>query len=104
MDYPGIGPQLAHLGKTGRVEFQRASDAEALQAVKFFAANEGLVFALESAHAAAAAMRLAPALPPNKALVVNMSGRGDKDIFIMARALDEKNWKTFLSEEIARHE
>ncbi len=103
LDYPGIGPQLAHLGKTGRVEFTRASDSEALEAVRFFAENEGLVFAMESAHAAAAAMRLAPSMPKNKALVVNMSGRGDKDIFIMARALDGANWRTFLQEEVARN-
>jgi tryptophan synthase beta chain len=104
LDYPGIGPQLADLGKRGRIEFTRAGDGEALEAVRFFAKNEGLVFALESAHAAAAAMRLAPTLPPNKALVVNMSGRGDKDIFIMARALDGVNWKSFLKEEIARND
>jgi tryptophan synthase beta chain len=103
LDYPGIGPQLAHLGKTGRVEFTRASDSEALEGVRFFAENEGLVFAMESAHAAAAAMRLAPSMPKNKALVVNMSGRGDKDIFIMARALDGANWRTFLQEEVARN-
>jgi tryptophan synthase beta chain len=71
--------------------------------VRFFARSEGLVFALESAHAAAAAMRAAPSLPKDRALVVNMSGRGDKDLFILARALDGKNWKAFLEEEIARH-
>jgi tryptophan synthase beta chain len=103
LDYPGIGPQLADLGRSGRIEFTRAGDEEALEAVRFFAKNEGLVFALESAHAGAAAMRIAPSLPRDKALVVNMSGRGDKDIFIMARALDGANWKTFLKEEIARN-
>jgi tryptophan synthase beta chain len=103
LDYPGIGPQLAHLGRQGRIEFTRCSDQEALEAVRFFARSEGLVFALESAHAAAAAMRAAPSLPKDRALVVNMSGRGDKDLFILARALDGKNWKAFLEEEIARH-
>jgi tryptophan synthase beta chain len=103
LDYPGIGPQLADLGKRGRIEFTRASDAEALEAVRFFARNEGLIFALESAHAGAAAMKLAPSLPRDKALVINMSGRGDKDIFIMTRALGAENWKTFLQEEIARN-
>jgi tryptophan synthase beta chain len=102
LDYPGIGPQLAHLGQRGRIEFTRASDREALDAVKFFARNEGLVFALESAHAAAAAMRMAPSFPRERALVVNMSGRGDKDLFIMARALDGERWKDFLKEEISR--
>ncbi len=103
LDYPGIGPQLAELGRSGRIEFTSAEDAEALEAVRFFARNEGLVFALESAHAGAAAMRMAPELPRGKALVVNMSGRGDKDIFILARALKAADWQTFLKEEIARN-
>jgi tryptophan synthase beta chain len=103
LDYPGIGPQLAHLGKSGRIEFTRASDEEALSAVRFFAENEGVVFALESAHAGAAAMKIAPTMSPDTAIVVNMSGRGDKDIFILARAMDDANWLSFLKEEIARH-
>ncbi len=102
LDYPGIGPQLAHLGRTGRVEFTRVEDGEALQALGFFARREGLIFALESAHAAAAAVRLAPTLPPDRAVVVNMSGRGDKDLFILAAALDPAAWRAFLQEE-AQH-
>ncbi len=102
LDYPGIGPQLAHLGETGRVTFTTASDSEALDAVQFFARTEGLVFALESAHAAAVAMRIAQEYPKEKALVVNMSGRGDKDLFILAHALDPANWSAFLKEEAAR--
>jgi tryptophan synthase beta chain len=101
LDYPGIGPQLAHLGRTGRVEFTRAGDREALEALTFFARHEGLVFALESAHAAAAVLRLAPTLPPDRALVVNMSGRGDKDLFILASALDGPAWREFLTREAA---
>jgi len=101
LDYPGIGPQLAHLGRTGRVEFTRVEDREALEALAFFARHEGLVFALESAHAAAAAMRLAPTLPEHKALVVNMSGRGDKDLFILASAMDGQAWRQFLAREAA---
>ncbi len=102
LDYPGIGPQLAHLGKEGRVEFERASDEEAIDAVKFFARNEGLCFALESAHAGAFAMKLAPKLSKDKRIIVNMSGRGDKDIFITARAIDEDNWISFLEQEAIR--
>ena len=102
LDYPGIGPQLAHFGETGRIRFTTAGDAEALEAVSFFARNEGVVFALESAHAAAAAMRVARDYPPEKALVINMSGRGDKDLFIMARAMDPSTWLPFLAEEV-RH-
>ncbi|MDR0868017.1 MAG: tryptophan synthase subunit beta [Planctomycetota bacterium] len=100
LDYPGIGPQLACLGDSGRVEFTAATDAEALDALRFFARREGVLFALESAHAAAAAMRLAPAIGRGRALAVNMSGRGDKDLFITAKALDRENWLAFLQSEI----
>jgi tryptophan synthase beta chain len=101
LDYPGIGPQLAHLGQTGRIRFTTASDTEALNAVKFFARTEGMVFALESAHGAAAVMKLARSYPKDKAIVVNMSGRGDKDLFILAGALDSDNWREFLASECA---
>jgi tryptophan synthase beta chain len=101
LDYPGIGPQLAHLGRIGRVEFTRVEDREALEALAFFARHEGLLFALESAHAAAAALRLAPTLPPDRAIVVNMSGRGEKDLFILASALDGPAWREFLAREAA---
>lgn len=99
LDYPGIGPQLAELGEIGRVEFTSVKDDEALEALKFFARNEGVIFAMESSHAGAAAMKLAKELPVNKAIIINMSGRGDKDIFISAKAIDEKPWKEFLKEE-----
>lgn len=99
LDYPGIGPQLAHLGETGRVIFTRATDEEALEALKFFARHEGIIFALESAHAGAAAIRLAKEGSPDRAIIVNMSGRGDKDIFITAKALDGKRWREFLLSE-----
>ncbi len=100
LDYPGIGPQLAALGKKGRIEFTEVTDAEALQAVQFFAKNEGLIFALEPAHAGAQAMKLAKTLAPEKSIIVNMSGRGDKDLFILAKSLDKNNWYSFLKEEV----
>ena len=99
LDYPGIGPELAHLGKSGRVEFTSASDKEALDAVRAFARTEGVIFALESAHAGAEAMKQAAKLPPEKAVIVNMSGRGDKDLFISAGALDGPAWREFLARE-----
>ena len=99
LDYPGIGPQLAHLGQTGRVEFMRATDSEALEALQLFARNEGVIFALESAHGAAGAIRLASTLSPDKAVIINMSGRGDKDIFITARELSPQMWRDFLQRE-----
>ena len=100
LDYPGIGPQLASLGRSGRISFRRATDGQALEALKFFARNEGILFALESAHAGAAALELAPRLGRDQVLVVNMSGRGDKDIFITAKALTPEPWSAFLQHEI----
>ncbi len=100
LDYPGIGPQLASLGVSGRVEFTSASDEETLKAVQFFARREGVLFALESAHAGAAAIRLAPELSADQAIIVNMSGRGDKDLFITAKALDRERWTEFLQSEV----
>ena len=99
LDYPGVGPQLAHLGTAGRVEFTTASDDEALDAVRLFARSEGVAFALESAHAGAAAVRVARTLPDDAAVVVNVSGRGDKDLFILARALQPGRWAEFLKRE-----
>jgi tryptophan synthase beta chain len=104
LDYAGIGPQLANLGQTGRVEFTSALDTEVIDAVKFFARNEGVVFALESAHAGAVAMKLAPTLPKDKAIVVNMSGRGDKDIFISAKIITPEPWIAFLKDEVEKYE
>jgi tryptophan synthase beta chain len=101
LDYPGIGPQLAHLGRSGRVEFLGVSDREALEAVKYFAKNEGVIFALESAHAGAAALSLAKTMKKGETLVINMSGRGDKDIFISAKALSPEKWVEFLKNEVA---
>lgn len=102
LDYCGIGPQLAELGNSGRVEFSSALDKEALDAVKFFARNEGILFAMESAHAGAEAIKLAPKIPSNKAIIINMSGRGDKDIFITCPVFRPAEWKEFLISELKR--
>ncbi len=99
LDYPGIGPELAALGESGRVEYASATDDEALEALKRFAANEGVIFALESAHAGAEALKRAAMMKPEETLVVNMSGRGDKDLFIAAAALDGEAWRQFLKDE-----
>ena len=99
LDYPGVGPQLAHLGTSGRVEFTTASDDEALDAVRLFARSEGVIFALESAHAGAAALKVARSLPDDASVVVNVSGRGDKDLFILAGALQPDRWAEFLKRE-----
>ncbi len=100
LDYPGIGPQLASLGLSGRVEFTSASDEEALEALRFFAMHEGVLFALESAHAGKVALDVAASLPPDKTVIVNMSGRGEKDLFITAQAISPEAWNRFLQEEV----
>ncbi len=104
LDYPGVGPQLAALGESGRIEFQTASDREALDALRFFARTEGLVFALESAHAGAAGIKAAAECRQDRAIVINMSGRGDKDLFIAARELNAPGWDGFLQAEALRFE
>ena len=104
LDYCGIGPQLAALGKSGRIEFTAIRDEEALEAVKFFAKHEGILFALESAHAGAAAMKIAREIPKDQAVVINMSGRGDKDVFITSPVFRPEEWNQFLHAEIERLE
>jgi len=103
LDYAGIGPQLAQLGKAGRIQFSKATDEEVLNAVKFFAKQEAIIPALESSHALAEAIKLAPVLGKGKNIVVNVSGRGDKDIFITSSALNQENWFKFLGEELERY-
>lgn len=104
LDYMGIGPQLAALGASGRVEFTSILDKEALEAISFFAKNEGILFAMESAHAGAAAMKIAKELPKNKAVIINMSGRGDKDLFITSPVFRRDEWISFLKAEVERLE
>lgn len=104
LDYLGISPQLAMLGKTGRITFDAIRDEEALNAVSFFAKNEGVLMALESAHAAALAMKLAPKMEKDKAIIINMSGRGDKDVFITSPVFRAEEWKDFLRSELERLE
>ena len=104
LDYCGIGPQLAALGTSGRIEFTSILDKEALEAVSFFAKNEGILFALESAHAGAAAMKIAKEIPKDQAVIINMSGRGDKDVFITSPVFRPEEWKDFLKSELNRLE
>ena len=87
LDYPGIGPEHAYLKDTGRVEYVSATDHEALRAFQLLAELEGILPALEPSHALAEVMRRAPKLPKKHLLVMNLCGRGDKDIFTVADAL-----------------
>lgn len=100
LDYPGIGPEFAYLADIGRVEFVSATDAEVLEAFKALARSEGIIPALESAHAVAHCLKLAPKLSKDKIVVVNLSGRGDKDIFILAEAFKDEKFYRFLGEYI----
>ncbi|HSV43175.1 MAG TPA: tryptophan synthase subunit beta [Candidatus Bathyarchaeia archaeon] len=99
LDYAGIGPQLAKLGLDKRVIFEKATDKEVLAAYQYFAKREGLLFALESAHAASYARQIVPQMSKDQIVVLTMSGRGDKDIFITAPALYTQEWKAFLKQE-----
>ncbi|HZH03575.1 MAG TPA: pyridoxal-phosphate dependent enzyme, partial [Myxococcaceae bacterium] len=87
LDYPGVGPELAYLKDSGRLTLAHATDAEALEALQYLARMEGIIPALETAHAVAEARRLARSLGKDALLVVNVSGRGDKDVETVRRAL-----------------
>jgi tryptophan synthase beta chain len=90
LDYPSIGPEHAALHDEGRAEYTSASDKQALDAVVMLSRTEGIVPALESAHAIAEAMRIAPSMSRDAILIINLSGRGDKDMGIIARELNLK--------------
>jgi tryptophan synthase beta chain len=87
LDYPGIGPEHAWLHSIGRVEYQSATDDEALRAFQLLCRLEGIIPALEPAHAIAAVTRFAPGMRADEIIVANLCGRGDKDIFTVATAL-----------------
>jgi tryptophan synthase beta chain len=100
LDYAGIGPELAQLHDAGKIQFESATDAEALEAFGILCREEGIIPALESSHAVAHALKVAPLGNPDQVIVVNLSGRGDKDIFITAKELDRDNWFQFLRDEV----
>lgn len=85
LDYPGIGPEHAHLYDTGRAQYVSITDDEAVAAFEYLSRMEGVIPAIESAHAVAYAMKLAPTLPKDKIIVICLSGRGDKDVAAIAR-------------------
>ncbi len=89
LDYPGVGPEHARLHDTGRARYTYATDDEALDAFHALSRLEGIIPALESAHAVAEAFKLAPTLPPDTLMVINLSGRGDKDVQSVAEILEE---------------
>jgi tryptophan synthase beta chain len=90
LDYPGVGPELSYLRDCGRAKFGAATDREAVAAIQLLAQVEGIIPALESAHAIAATARLAPRLPKSQIIIVNLSGRGDKDMLTVGEYLGVK--------------
>ena len=96
LDYIGVSPILSHLQQTGRVRFEAATDVEVVAALELTVRKEGLIPALESSHAFAQAFKEAPNLSPETVVLINQSGRGDKDIFTVADAFDDPKWKEFI--------
>jgi tryptophan synthase beta chain len=90
LDYPGVGPEHSWLHELGRVEYVAVTDQEALEAFKLCTRTEGIIPALEPAHALAQVAKLAPAMPKDAIILMNLCGRGDKDIFTVAEALGVK--------------
>jgi tryptophan synthase beta subunit len=90
LDYPGVGPEMAYLKDLKRVDLASATDDEAVKAFSLLSKNEGIIPALESAHAVAYGVKLAQSLPKNKTVVINLSGRGDKDVEFIYKEYFEK--------------
>ncbi|MBI2485366.1 MAG: tryptophan synthase subunit beta [Deltaproteobacteria bacterium] len=93
LDYPGVGPEHSYLKDSGRVSYTSVTDKEALEGFKFLSHTEGIIPALESAHAVAYATQIAPQMPQDSTIIICLSGRGDKDINAVAKALEEGVYK-----------
>ena len=96
LDYVGVSPILADLGERGRVRFEAATDQEVLDALSLTMRTEGIIPAMESAHAFVQAFKEAPGMNPDQAIIIILSGRRDKDIFTIAHAFDDPSWKAFI--------
>jgi tryptophan synthase beta chain len=96
LDYVGVSPILAHPHESKRVRFEAATDREVIDALALTARKEGLIPALESSHAFAQAFKEVGSLPKTESIIINQSGRGDKDIFTVAEAFDDAEWKEFI--------
>ncbi|MBY5005853.1 tryptophan synthase subunit beta [Streptococcus suis] len=90
LDYPGVGPEHAHYKETGRVQYVAATDDEAVNALLTLSRTEGILPAIESSHAIAEALKLAPQLDKDKIIIINVSGRGDKDVEAIADYLENR--------------
>ncbi len=103
LDYVGVSPILAALADEGKVRFEAATDQEILKAFSLTIQKEGLIPALESAHAYARAFKEAPDLGQDDVILINQSGRGDKDIFTIADALGDPEWSKFIQTKAAEY-
>lgn len=90
LDYPGVGPEHAYLHETGRSEYRPVTDAAAMRASRLLASTEGIIPAIESAHALAGAIEVGTELGPDGLILVNLSGRGDKDMDTAARYFEQR--------------
>jgi tryptophan synthase beta chain len=104
LDYIGVGPILAYLHEIGRIRVEAATDAEVLAVMQQVMRHEGLIPALESAHGFVTALKEAPQLASDAVVLINQSGRGDKDIFTIADALGDDRWRDFLRSKVASWE
>lgn len=104
LDYIGVNPIFAYLWEQGRIRFEAATNDEVREALKLVMKTEGLIPALESTHAFAKAVAEAPNMNKDEIILINQSGRGDKDIFTVADALDDDHWKEFIKEKAAQYE
>ena len=102
LDYIGVSPILAHLHEMGRVRIEAATDAEVVDALKRLMKAEGIIGALESTHAVAGALREAGEMGQEQIVLINLSGRGDKDIFTIGDALEDENWNRFLMDKAVK--
>ena len=85
LDYPGIGPEHAYLNSVGRAKYVSITDDEAVNAFEYIARTEGIICAIESAHAVAEVIKLAPTMKKDEIIIICLSGRGDKDVAAIAR-------------------
>ena len=99
LDYIGINPIFSYLWEENKVRFEAATDEEVKEALRLTMRSEGLIPALETAHAFVTAIKEAPHMGRNEIILINQSGRGDKDIFTIADALDDQKWKSFINEK-----
>jgi tryptophan synthase beta chain len=103
LDYVGVSPILSHLKETGRVRFEAATDDEVIAALSLTMQKEGLIPALESAHAFVQAFKEAPRLGRDEIIIINQSGRADKDIFTVAEAFDDPQWRAFIRAKAVKY-